>query len=103
MLVTNGELSYLRRLRNERSQAEEAEVQGISRYAYRQIEALDDKMYERRVSKYERLVLLRRRSGWTIAEVAEEYGCSPFWYRELEKQAHPDVEELLCALTPDYP
>ena len=103
MLVYNGEVTFLTRVRAGVSQAEQAEYLGLSRYSYRKLELLEDKVVKRRVSKYECLLLLRRRSGWTIAELSAELGCSPFWYRELEKKVHPDVEELLCELTPEFP
>lgn len=77
-------------------------MRGISRYAYRLLEEIQPNQvgFSRSLTKYEQLLLMRRRSGWTIAEIAEEFGCSPFWYRELEKQTDADVEEFLCSLTP---
>jgi len=102
MLVTNGELRYIQRSRKGWSQVVAAAMVGISLYAQRKKEAQSDKVSDRRISRVERLLLLRRRSGWTIEELAVELECCPFWYRQLEKDGSAEVEELLCELTQDY-
>lgn len=100
MLVTAGDLRYIRRLRKGLTQREMADCKGLSLYAYRQLEEDEGLLGQVDMrSWYEELLVRRRRSGWTIEELAGELGISSFWYRQLEKDCDDRVRSLLCDLT----
>lgn len=88
--LTKGERIFLARKRDGLSMAEAAKNHEISLLHYRQWEhdsaEVDDAptVPLGTLSLTEEFMILRRRSGKTVAELAGELECCPWWFRQME-------------------
>lgn len=88
--LTLGEHCLIWRRREGYTQKEAGPVLGISQTAYQIIEREDNgNLYILphlgTLYSHEICFILRRRSGWTIPECAEQAGVSRYWYNMMEQ------------------
>lgn len=101
--LTTAERLVIDRRRRDETQAQAAARHGVSigRYAAWEAETVIVPADVRadvgrlgQVRPFERCLIMRRRRGWTIPQVARAVGRSPYWVQEMEAGRAP-VTDLL--------
>lgn len=88
--LTPAERLFLHRFRNKQTQKEAAEENGVSLNMYRGWERGEGKVPKvplGTIKPHEACVILRRRKGQGISELAEELGVCRWWLRQMETGA----------------
>lgn len=95
--LTLGEHLLIWRRREGLTQKQASLLLGIGRNTYQEIERQDTKCrlavmpHISTLYSHEICFILRRRSGWTIPQCAEQVGVSRYWYNLMEQgKASPD-------------
>jgi len=96
--LTVGEHLLLWRRREGYNQREAPYVIGVSRYLYEKLELgventpLKEMPHLSDLFSYEICFIMRRRSGWTIPQCAEQAEVSRYWYNLMEQgKANPET------------
>ena len=94
--LTSGERLYLARFRQRVGQKVAASWYGVGLYTYRLWEADEEAETTTfdppgigHVTEAEEFVILRRRSGLTVAQICEKIGVSRWWLRQMETGVAP--------------
>jgi len=91
--LTRGEKLFLARRRDKKKMTEAAEAHGVSLHQYRKWESDEGKGPDvalGRLTLTDQFLILRRRSGKTVREIAAEIGCCPWWLRLMEREEAPN-------------
>jgi len=96
--LTVGERLLVWRRREGYNQPDAACILGVSRYLYENLEhgvseePLKEMPHLSDLYSYEICFVMRRRSGWSIPQCADQAGVSRYWYNLMEQgKANPET------------